>query len=234
MQPDVKITNGRSYSESTKINNTHLLLALVGCLVLIIGLQGILYVSMMIYSILFYRLVSWNPNHMIIGGIVTYSLFIAGVASLFLLINKLFISQKKLFDTAFQIASSLYLLLYPITPILWYDNRYSIDTPASGFLYGVANPIFPIVVGVGVIILLSSIKETRLRKLSSNISPDVISLVIFTSLALITLAISFIGMVLTYDIGFLEVRATPFTLIPNIIGLSLLVSTIIRYIQRIK
>jgi hypothetical protein len=36
-------------------------------------------------------------------------------------------------------------------------------------------------------------------------------------------------MYLSSDLGFLEVRATPFTLIPNIVGFSLFISTMISF-----
>lgn len=229
MQPDVETMNERSCPESEMINKTHLFLMTVGCAGLIIGLQGLFYISMAIYSTLFYHLINWHPNHMIIGGVVTYSLFIVGTTLLLLLLIRLVISERKEFDTAFRFASSFYLILYPITPILWYDNKYSIDEPTSGYLYGLEVPIFPIIVGIGVILLFSTIQEERLKRLFSNVSPATVSLVIFSCLALVIIVTSFIGIYFSSNLGYLEVRATPFTLIPNIVGLSFLISTLIFY-----
>jgi hypothetical protein len=229
VQPGVEIMQEENCHESATIKAVHMFLIAIGCMGLIIGFQGLVYISMAIYSTLFYKLVSWHPNHTIIGGIVTYSLFIVEVVLLLMLLTNLVISERKQFNTAFRFASSFYLILYPIMPVLWYDNRYSIDGPTSGYLYGFEMPIFPVFVGIGVVLLLSIIQEERLIKLFSKVSPDTVSLVIFSCLALLIITASFFGLYFSSNLGYLNVRATIFTLIPNIVGLSLLISTVIFY-----
>jgi hypothetical protein len=228
-EPENMEDGGSSYT--TAFKSSHLFFVVVGCMVFIIALQGLLFVSMAMYSILIYRFINWMPSHMIIGGIVTYSLYVVGLVLVFLLLNRLNTSQWKIFDTAFRIASSLYLILYPITPVLWYDNRYSIEEPASGFLYGFSNPIFLVFIGVGVIILLVSTQKNRMMNSTLKISSDVTYLVTFFCLAIVTVIASFIGAYFLSNLGYLEVRATPFTLIPNIVGFSLFISTMINYVH---
>jgi hypothetical protein len=227
VQPGVETMKEENCHEFATTKAVHLFLIAIGCMGLIIGFQGLLYISMAIYSTLFYQLVSWHPNHTIVGGIVTYSLFIVEVVLLLLLLTNLIISERKRFNTAFRFASGFYLILYPIMPVLWYDNRYSIDGPTSGYLYGFEMPIFPVIAGVGVVLLLLSIQEERLKRLFSKVSPDAVSLVIFSCLALLIITASFFGMYFSSNLGYLDVRATIFTLIPNIVGLSLLISTVI-------
>ena len=72
-------------------------------------------------------------------------------------------------------------------------------------------PIYPLALGIGIIILLLSGKENYLKQISSKISFDATSMILFCCLALSTVVVSFLGLFLASEMGHLEIRATPFT-----------------------
>ncbi len=202
------------------------LLLVAGGLVLIFSLQGGLFVSMFLYSALLYPIVGWYPQHEIVGGIVTYSIFVILIAIMLIVIDRYAGIKNSQMQRALGAGAGLYLLAFPITPILWFNDRYVIPGPAIQYIFGIEVSLWPFPVLLGLLVLLLLWREPTL---SMNPRKATRIQLLFLVLAIIIVAIDFVLAYFRFELNHLEMWVTPFTLLLQVSGLSLSIAAILRF-----
>ena len=201
----------------------------LGGVVILFALQGLLVISVFIYGFLVYPLVSEYPSNDVIGGVATYSIFVLLMALVLIVLHRVAGISETRTHAAFTSAAGLVLLAFPAMPLLWSD-RLAVLEPSPGYVYGFEVVLWPAVVLSGLALLLLPVFEKRHPAIQP---PKRVGMALYSFLAGLIIVLSFWASLLDYQIAArlaLEVRATPFFLLPNVAGVVVLVDTL--YVHR--
>ena len=212
--------------ENRNLNSTDTIFLILGGLILIFTLQSLLFLSMILYSIFLYPIIGWFPQHEFIGSTVTYTMFIILVVLVLKIMFQFFeISTLKILQTI-GISAGLYLVAYPIIPILWYNDRYTIPGPAVQNVFGYELPIWPLFPLLGFLVLLTLWQGTVNNP--QSLKSVKIGILLFLLGVLIIVA-DFVASYFRYEVSHLEMWVTPFTLLPQISGIVLSIVSLFHY-----
>ncbi len=212
-------------SEGCRSRYEYLILALAG-IIFVLVLQGVFYLSYLVYSLSVYRLFAFHPAQWVAGVFFPY-LFFACFLTVFVfaLLRVVRVPVVRL-HRALIAASAVSFSAFPITPLLWYDDTYTVGRPSSGFVYGLEFQHCWLLVLVGAAMLIMLYLDRDLR---GNSRREQLIAVLSFLLGLVG-AVIFLTIISTaYFEGHLDIRATPFYLLTHLAGIALAAVSPIRY-----
>ena len=191
------------------------------------ALEGLLLICVLIYSLFFYRFVAWIQWHELIGMFVTYTIFTVILLIMLHFIHKTIHFSNHSVLRGFSGAMALYSIVFPITPLSWYNDRYTTIGPSTGFSYGVEYQLWPLLSLVGFAALSVLVMDFR----SSDDSKSYTSMLLFSGiLAVLVTTVSMLVLSVPPDTGHIDNWATPFYILPHVTGLVLLLESVRQYI----
>jgi hypothetical protein len=122
---------------------------------------------------------------------------------------------------------ALFFIVFPLTPITWYGDRYPLIAPSAAFGYGIEYQLWPLLCLIGFAALSVLIMDLR----SSDGTESFKTMLLFSGiLAALATIVSMLVLSVPPDTGHLDSWATPFYLLPHVTGLALLLEAISQYI----
>ena len=190
-------------------------------------LEGLLFVCILIYSMVFYRFISWVQWNEYLGLVITYTIFIVVLILMLHFLHKFFQFSKRSYLRGFTGALVFYSIIFPFTPITWYMT----PGPSTGFSYGVEYQLWPLLIFVG----LATLTVLIMDFLSTDDSQSYKTMLLFSGiLAALTTLVSMLILSVPPDTGQIDNWATPFFLLPHVTGLALLLESVSQYIENRK
>ncbi len=192
------------------------------------ALEGVLFISVLIYSLVFYKFVTWIQWNEYIGLAITYTIFIMGLIVLLYISHRLLQFSKRNFLRGFAGALAIYSILFPITPISWYIVSLSSQGPSTGFSYGFEYQLWSLLTLVG----LSALAVIRLDFHGDNNFQQYKTMLLFSgALAILASVVSMLVLAVPPDSGHGDNYATLFFILPHVTGLALLLETMSQFIE---
>ena len=192
------------------------------------ALEGFLFISVLIYSLFFYRFVSWIQWNEYIGLVITYTIFVIGLIVMLHIIRRHIQFSKRNFLRGYAGALAFYSTLFPITPISWYIVRLSSQGLSTGFSYGFEYQLWPLLTLVG----LSTLTVLGLDFHSNENSQQYKIMLLFSgALSILASVVSMLVLAVPPDVGHGDNWATPFFILPHVTGLALLLETMNQFIE---
>lgn len=195
--------------------------------VLAFVLEGLLFACILIYSMVFYRFVSWIQWNEYIGLAISYTIFVIILIIILHFHHKFFHFSKLNFLRGFAGVLAFYSIIFPLTPISWYVT----PSPSTGFSYGIEYQLWPLLTLVGLATLVVLIMDF----LRVDDSQSYKIMLLFSGiLAAITTLVSMLVLSVPPDTNQIDNWATPFFILPHVIGLALLLESLNQYIETRK